>query len=55
MLDTAGSGVHELSNPMQRIARDVAMASAHVIHEPLTTSELYGRTLLGLPPQTPII
>jgi alkylation response protein AidB-like acyl-CoA dehydrogenase len=55
MLDTAGSSAHELTNPLQRIARDVAMASAHVVHDPLTTSELYGRTLLGLRPQTPLV
>lgn len=55
MLDTAGSSAHNLSNPLQRVARDVAMAIAHVAHDPLTTAELYGRTLLGLPPQTPIV
>jgi len=55
MLDTAGSSAHDLADPLQRIARDVAMASAHVVHDPLTTSELYGRTLLGLPPQTPLV
>jgi alkylation response protein AidB-like acyl-CoA dehydrogenase len=55
MLDTAGSSAHELSNPLQRIARDVAMGSAHVVHDPLTTAELYGRTMLGLPPQTLIV
>ena len=55
MLDTAGSSAHELANPLQRMARDVAMASAHVVHDPLTTTELYGRTLLGLPPQTRLI
>jgi alkylation response protein AidB-like acyl-CoA dehydrogenase len=55
MLDTAGSSAHDLANPLQRIARDVAMGSAHVVHDPLTTTELYGRTLLGLPPQTPLV
>lgn len=55
MLDTAGSSAHDLANPLQRFARDVAMASAHVVHDPLTTSEMYGRTLLGLPPQTPLV
>jgi alkylation response protein AidB-like acyl-CoA dehydrogenase len=55
MLDTAGSSAHGLSNPLQRAARDVGMASAHVVHDPLTTAELYGRTMLGLPPQTPIV
>ena len=55
MLDTAGSSAHELSNPLGRMARDIAMASAHIVHDPLTTSELYGRTLLGLPPQTPLV
>jgi alkylation response protein AidB-like acyl-CoA dehydrogenase len=55
MLDTAGSSAHDLANPLQRVARDVAMGSAHVVHDPLTTSELYGRTLLGLPPQTTLI
>jgi 3-hydroxy-9,10-secoandrosta-1,3,5(10)-triene-9,17-dione monooxygenase len=55
MLDTAGSSAHDLSNPLQRIARDVAVGSSHVVHDPLTTTELYGRTLLGLRPQTPLV
>ena len=55
MVDTAGSSAHDLSNPLQRVARDIAVGAAHVIQDPSTTTELYGRILLGLPPQTPLV
>lgn len=55
MVDTAGSSAHDLGNPLQRAARDIAVGAAHVIQDPLTTTELYGRILLGLPPQTFLI
>ena len=52
MVDNGGSSLHLLDHPMQRAARDITVASAHVIHDGLMTSELHGRVLLGLPPQT---
>jgi len=52
MVDAGGSSLHDLEHPLQRAARDVTVASAHVIHDRLMTSELHGRVLLGLPPQT---
>jgi alkylation response protein AidB-like acyl-CoA dehydrogenase len=52
MVDAGGSSLHLLDNPMQRAARDITVATAHVIHDGLMTSELHGRVLLGLPPQT---
>jgi hypothetical protein len=52
MVDAGGSSLHLLDNPLQRAARDITVASAHVIHDRLMTSELHGRVLLGLPPQT---
>jgi alkylation response protein AidB-like acyl-CoA dehydrogenase len=55
MIDTGGSSLHALDDPLQRAARDITVASAHVIHDRLTTSELHGRLLLGLAPQTFLI
>ena len=55
MVDAGGSSLHLLDNPLQRAARDITVASAHVIHDRLMTSELHGRVLLGLPPQTFLI
>ena len=52
MLDAGGSSLHLLDHPLQRAGRDITVASAHVIHDRLMTSELHGRVLLGLPPQT---
>ena len=55
MVDAGGSSLHDLDDPLQRAARDITVACGHVIHDRLTTSELHGRVLLGLPPQTFLI
>jgi alkylation response protein AidB-like acyl-CoA dehydrogenase len=52
MVDAGGSSLHDLDHPLQRAARDITVAGSHVIHDRLMTSELHGRVLLGLPPQT---
>jgi alkylation response protein AidB-like acyl-CoA dehydrogenase len=52
MVDAGGSSLHDLDHPLQRAARDITVASSHVVHDRLMTSELHGRVLLGLPPQT---
>lgn len=48
------SGAHALywDMPMQRIMRDVQMVSLHAIMHPNTNTELYGRVLCGLEPNT---
>jgi 3-hydroxy-9,10-secoandrosta-1,3,5(10)-triene-9,17-dione monooxygenase len=49
-----GSSVHALSNPFQRIIRDINVATSHQLHEFDEVGEQYGRTLLGLEPTSPI-
>jgi alkylation response protein AidB-like acyl-CoA dehydrogenase len=41
--------------PMQRLVRDVQALSLHALIRPDTTAELYGRILVGLPPNTPFV
>jgi hypothetical protein len=43
-----GSSVHLLSNPMQRMLRDIQMAKSHQLHEFDEMAEHYGRSLFGL-------
>ena len=52
MADAGGSSLHDLDHPLQRAVRDITVAGSHVVHDRLMTSELHGRVLLGLPPQT---
>lgn len=47
---TAGSSLHMLDNPIQRMARDVAVISTHIVLDIDTALEQYGRNLLGLDP-----
>ncbi|GAA1566440.1 acyl-CoA dehydrogenase family protein [Actinomadura kijaniata] len=41
--------------PIQRIARDVQAVNLHALMNPTTNTELYGRVLSGLEPNTPYI
>lgn len=52
LVDNAGSSVHMLSDPMQRLARDANVACGHLIQDYETLAEQHGRSMLGLPPQT---
>lgn len=52
LADGAGSSVHKLDHPLQRIVRDVSVACTHVGFDVDVSEELYGRSLLGLPPNT---
>jgi alkylation response protein AidB-like acyl-CoA dehydrogenase len=52
IVDNAGSSVHRLSEPLQRMARDADVACGHVIQDFETLAEQHGRSMLGLPPQT---
>lgn len=53
IIDNAGSSVHMLSDPLQRIARDANVACGHLIQDFETLSEQHGRSMLGLPALTP--
>jgi alkylation response protein AidB-like acyl-CoA dehydrogenase len=54
ILRGSGSSVHALSNPFQRMIRDINMATSHQLHEFDEVGEQYGRVLLGLEPNSPI-
>jgi alkylation response protein AidB-like acyl-CoA dehydrogenase len=45
---SAGSSIHVLSNPMQRMLRDITVAKSHQLHEFDELGEHYGRALFGL-------
>ncbi|WP_235399091.1 hypothetical protein [Sphingomonas sp. SRS2] len=47
---SAGSSLHFLDNPLQRLMRDVAVQSTHVGFDIDAALEQYGRNLVGLPP-----
>ena len=50
--DAAGSSAHNLTNPIQRIMRDVNVMASHTLYDWDTSSELYGRAILGQEPNT---
>ena len=56
LLDVQGAGAFALANPLQRIWRDMHIASRHGLSVPGMKQELYGRALLGADEQqmTPI-
>jgi len=51
----AGTRAHQLDHPIQRRVRDLRMMRCHVIFEPDSTAEVYGRALFGLDPETLLI
>ena len=56
LLDVQGASAFALNNPLQRIWRDMHVASRHGLSVPGMKQELYGRALLGAEEQqmTPI-
>lgn len=48
---TGGSSIYTTS-PIQRMVRDLHALSMHALMHPSTNSELYGRVLSGMPPNT---
>lgn len=57
LLDVQGAGAFALANPLQRLWRDMHMASRHGMSVPGLKEEVYGRSLLGAEEQqmTPIV
>ena len=53
-LACGGSGVGE-SNPVQRAWRDLHAVNMHGLLTLETNQEMYGRVVLGLKPNTPLI
>lgn len=52
LAEVAGAYAHQQSEPLQRRVRDLRVMRCHAIFEPDATAEVYGRTLLGLDPET---
>ncbi len=57
LLDVQGAGAFALANPIQRMWRDMHIASRHGLSVPGIKQEVYGRALLGAEEQhmTPIV
>jgi 3-hydroxy-9,10-secoandrosta-1,3,5(10)-triene-9,17-dione monooxygenase len=51
----AGGGTLAEKNPLQRASRDIHAVNMHGFLALRTNQEVYGRALLGLPPNTPMI
>ncbi|MEQ8311567.1 MAG: hypothetical protein RIA72_12800 [Sphingopyxis sp.] len=54
LVEGAGSSAHMLSNPLQRAMRDINVMASHVVYDFDAATELLGRSLIGLPPNTPV-
>ena len=55
LLHASGGSAFAESNPVQRIWRDINTAALHGILTHTTNLEMYGRILLGLPQNSPLI
>ncbi len=51
----AGGGTLADKNPLQRASRDIHAVNMHAFLALRTNQEVYGRSLLGLPPNAPLI
>lgn len=52
--EIAGSSAHTLDNPIQRIRRDLDVVSSHALFDWDGVTEAYGRTRLGLNPNSTV-
>lgn len=50
--EAAGSSIHALEHPMNRLLRDVQVMQSHVVYDLDVATELHGRALVGLPPNS---
>ena len=54
VVEASGAHAHFLDNPLQRIQRDLNTGAGHTVFDLDAGTELYGRLLLGYPPNLPI-
>ncbi|HEV2364745.1 MAG TPA: hypothetical protein VGS12_11180 [Caulobacteraceae bacterium] len=52
--EASGSAAHFLDNPLQRALRDINIMASHVVYDMDLATELHGRALIGLPPNSPV-
>lgn len=50
--DSSGSGIYALDNPMQRILRDTEVMASHIVYDMDVSTELHGRSMVGLAPNS---
>jgi hypothetical protein len=55
LFHASGAGAIQSHVPIQRFQRDMQALANHAIMHPQTTTELYGRVLCGLEPNTLIV
>ncbi len=55
LCEAAGAGANNLDNPLQRLLRDVNVASCHAIFDRDTRYRDFGRTMLGLEPESALL
>lgn len=53
--EAAGSSAHFRNNPLQRAQRDINVIASHVVYDLDAATELNGRVMLGLAPNTPLL
>jgi alkylation response protein AidB-like acyl-CoA dehydrogenase len=54
LVEGAGSSAHMTSSPLQRALRDINVMASHVVYDFDAATELLGRSLIDLPPNTPV-
>ena len=52
LCESSGSSVHSLDNPLQRALRDVQVMASHVVYDLDIATELHGRAMVGLAPNS---
>lgn len=50
--EASGSGIFALDNPMQRLLRDAEVMASHIVYDMDVSTELHGRAMVGLPPNS---
>lgn len=53
--EASGSSGHFMDNPLQRSLRDINVMSSHVVYDLDAATELHGRAMIGLPPNSPLV
>lgn len=53
--EAVGSSVYALDNPMQRFLRDVQVMQSHIVYDLDLATELHGRAMVGLPPNSKLL
>ncbi|MNE01463.1 p-hydroxyphenylacetate 3-hydroxylase, oxygenase component [compost metagenome] len=50
--EASGSGIYALDHPLQRILRDIEVMASHIVYDMDVSTELHGRSMVGLAPNS---